>query len=63
MAYVEKLGARNGKWRFLAIEKAPFSAISSLCIEGAGRRGPGAVKKATTRYMAKLPNLLVGQAF
>ena len=46
MAYVEKLGSRHRKWRFWPTKKAPFSAIFPLCIQGAGQRGPGAMKES-----------------
>jgi hypothetical protein len=46
MAYVEKLLLQARKMAVLAIEKAPLSAISPLCIQGAGQPGPGAVKES-----------------
>jgi hypothetical protein len=42
MAYVEKLRLWAQKMAVLANEKAPFSAIFPLCIQGAGQRGPWA---------------------
>jgi hypothetical protein len=46
MAYVEILRLLGQKMAVLANEKAPFSAIFPLCIQGAGQRGPGAVKES-----------------
>jgi hypothetical protein len=45
MVYVEKLRLQARKMAVLANEKAPFSAIFPLCIQGAGQRGPAAVKE------------------
>ena len=46
MAYVEKLRLQAPKMAVLANEKAPFSAIFPLCIQGAGQRGTGEVKES-----------------
>jgi AbrB family looped-hinge helix DNA binding protein len=37
----------------LANEKAPFSAIFPLCIQGAGQRGPGAVKESVLSQLGQ----------
>jgi hypothetical protein len=53
MAYVEKLRFQAQKMAVLANEKAPFSAIFPLCIQGAGQREPGAVKESVLSQLGQ----------